>query len=280
MSERAEERGNGYVSATINLDRFGRFLAEVRKEKGITQKLLAESLGVTDKAVSKWERGRSLPDAALLLPLAEALGVSVTELLRGERLQEGGIQGGGLREDEISATELENLAADLRELSREEKEKSAAIKKKRMVFYSAEVFLAVLEVLGLYLLGISWEDISTDVLLVEILPLFFGIWFFFFIKERLPSYYDTEKISFYADGVFRMNMTGFYFNNNNWRYILKCGRLWCGLVPVLYPLLYLMLRWLSPGAVWNGGLGRRSGVRGVRWGGLFIPMVVVGRKYQ
>ncbi len=280
MSERAEERGNGYVSAAINLDRFGRFLAEVRKEKGITQKLLAESLGVTDKAVSKWERGRSLPDAALLLPLAEALGVSVTELLRGERLQEGGIQGGGLREDEISATELENLAADLRELSREEKEKSVAIKKKRLVFYSAEVFLAVLEVLGLYLLGISWEDISTDVLLVEILPLFFGIWFFFFIKERLPSYYDTEKISFYADGVFRMNMTGFYFNNNNWRYILKCGRLWCGLVPILYPLLYLMLRWLIPAAVWNFVFVRLSLVLGVIFGGLFIPMVVVGRKYQ
>lgn len=69
----------------VNRAAFGQFLNQLRREKGWTQKDLAERLYVSDKAVSKWERGLSLPDVALLLPLAGALGVSVTELLEGRR---------------------------------------------------------------------------------------------------------------------------------------------------------------------------------------------------
>lgn len=64
----------------------GSFLAAERKAKGLTQKQLAELLHVSDKAVSRWETGRGLPDAALMLPLCEILGVSVNELLSGRRL--------------------------------------------------------------------------------------------------------------------------------------------------------------------------------------------------
>ena len=63
--------------------RVGRFIAEKRKEKNLTQKTLAEKIGVTDKAVSKWERGLSCPDVSLLIPLSEELGVSITEILNG-----------------------------------------------------------------------------------------------------------------------------------------------------------------------------------------------------
>lgn len=68
--------------------KMGPFIRRLRKERGMTQKELAAVLGVTDKAVSKWELGASLPDVALLLPLAEALGVSATELLAGVRAPE------------------------------------------------------------------------------------------------------------------------------------------------------------------------------------------------
>ena len=68
----------------IDNGKFGAFLSRLRKEKGMTQKELAEKLYVSDKAVSKWERGLSLPDIALLQPLAALMEVSVTELLRGE----------------------------------------------------------------------------------------------------------------------------------------------------------------------------------------------------
>lgn len=59
-------------------------IVKLRKEKGLTQRMLAEELGVTDKAVSKWERGISCPDIALVAPLAKVLGVSTGELLAGE----------------------------------------------------------------------------------------------------------------------------------------------------------------------------------------------------
>lgn len=64
-----------------------RFIAEQRKSKKITQKKLAEQLGITDKAVSKWERGLSCPDISLLTELANILEVSTSELLSGDKAE-------------------------------------------------------------------------------------------------------------------------------------------------------------------------------------------------
>ena len=67
--------------------KIGNFIAFLRKEKTLTQRELADALGVTDRAVSKWENGRGLPDLSLLVPLCEILGVSVNELLCGEKIK-------------------------------------------------------------------------------------------------------------------------------------------------------------------------------------------------
>ncbi|GEM_PF-97327 len=66
----------------------GSFIAELRKQKGYTQKELAEKLTVTDKAVSRWETGKGLPDTSLLKALSDLLGVSVGELLSGDLIEE------------------------------------------------------------------------------------------------------------------------------------------------------------------------------------------------
>lgn len=70
----------------INQIKIGQFIAESRKNLNLTQKQLAEEIGVTDKTISKWETGNRLPDAALLMDLCSALQVDVNELLRGERV--------------------------------------------------------------------------------------------------------------------------------------------------------------------------------------------------
>ena len=62
----------------------GALIAEARKEKNMTQRELASALHVSDRAVSKWERGAGFPDVSLLEPLADALGLTVTELSHGE----------------------------------------------------------------------------------------------------------------------------------------------------------------------------------------------------
>lgn len=66
-------------------NKIGQFIALLRKEKKITQKDLAEQLHITDKAVSKWERGLSCPDITLITPIADILGVTTSELLNGQR---------------------------------------------------------------------------------------------------------------------------------------------------------------------------------------------------
>lgn len=64
----------------------GRFIAEKRKEKGMTQKELAKHLGIGDKAISKWECGRGMPDNSIMVPLCDLLDINVNELLMGETL--------------------------------------------------------------------------------------------------------------------------------------------------------------------------------------------------
>lgn len=69
----------------MNAEKTGKFITKIRGELGLTQRELADRIGVTDKAVSKWETGRGFPDVGVLEPLARELGVSVTELMSGER---------------------------------------------------------------------------------------------------------------------------------------------------------------------------------------------------
>lgn len=72
----------------IDQIKIGKFIAAKRKEKTITQAEVAESLGITDRAVSKWERGLALPDASLMMKLCSILGISITDLLTGEETME------------------------------------------------------------------------------------------------------------------------------------------------------------------------------------------------
>ena len=66
--------------------KIGIFIAECRKNKGYTQMQLSEKLGITDRAISKWENGKSMPDSSIMLELCEILDISVNELLSGERI--------------------------------------------------------------------------------------------------------------------------------------------------------------------------------------------------
>ncbi len=67
--------------------KIGRFIAECRKRNNLTQLQLAEKLGITDKAVSKWERGVAMPDTSIMLELCNILGINVNELLCGEKIE-------------------------------------------------------------------------------------------------------------------------------------------------------------------------------------------------
>ena len=72
----------------MDLQKTGKFIAEMRKKNGLTQSDLGEALGLSGKAISKWERGINAPDISLLTQLSKILNVSVTEILTGEKVKE------------------------------------------------------------------------------------------------------------------------------------------------------------------------------------------------
>lgn len=72
--------------------KIGKFLAENRKKKKLTQEQLGEKIGVTAKTISRWENGNYMPDISLLKPLSQELEISVNDLISGEKVKEGNYQ--------------------------------------------------------------------------------------------------------------------------------------------------------------------------------------------
>lgn len=253
----------------IDRAKFGCFIAQLRKEKAITQKELAEQLCISDKAISKWETGKSIPDVSLLIPLAELLGVTVTELLECRRMEV---------PESMDKEQTDTLVKKVIELSAEERAKRH---KKNIGIYFLCVAICVIELLCIY----PFHDIHAIIGNVELMPLFmivffsvgFGAYFWIFIKEKLPSYYDEHEIPVYVDGLLHMNMPGVVFNNNNWPYIVKALRGWsvCGMVivPLVYWRVIMMLR---------PAISMLNLVLLLTYilGGLFVPVYIAGRKYQ
>ena len=76
----------------MDLVKIGKYIAEKRKALGLTQRQVAEKLGMSDKSVSKWERGICLPDVSVYSPLCEILGISLNEFLAGEDIGQDDLQ--------------------------------------------------------------------------------------------------------------------------------------------------------------------------------------------
>lgn len=261
---------------TIDNEKFGAFLVQLRKEKDMTQKELAERLYVSDKAVSKWERGLSLPDIALLQPLAEALGISVTEVLSGQRIEP---------DRTMTVGEVEPLLTAALTLTAEEQ----AVQREHRRTWGWRFLFALaafaLEMVFLWRTG-AVPLLADEAVMLWLPPLFsvsFGVYFVFFVKEKLPAFYDQYRINFYSDGAMRLNVPGVYFNNRNWPRILGAVRFWTCLTTAawapVFALLWQMVTALAlPAAVVNV-ITILFGLE-VILGGLFIPIYVVGRKYE
>jgi transcriptional regulator with XRE-family HTH domain len=251
----------------IDNEKFGIFLSQLRKQKGLTQKELAQKVFVSDKAVSKWERGLSMPDIALLSPLADLLGVTVTELLSGQHIDD---------PEQLKVQDVEKIVTGTIRLSTEEVQHRGKLRKQWGIVYLISVVITALEFALLYALGYSFQQLYDNILLTEALCLLAGCWFCLFVKETLPAYYDENKVHTYSDGIFRMNIAGVNFNNRNWPYILRAGRLWMSAVSVLFPVLYLAMSWFFPD-LWKKG---RQYFTLLSCLGLFIPMIVAGKRHE
>ena len=130
--------------------KIGKFIADERKRKGYTQKQLSEKLEISDKTISKWERGNGFPEVSLLLPLCNELEITVNELLSGERVSE---------EDYLKKAE-ENMVNLVRE---------ALESKKKIVLSAMVAGLTIIATVPLFILSGMFEmPVWTRVLLMGI----------------------------------------------------------------------------------------------------------------
>lgn len=246
----------------IDKKKFGAFISELRKEKGYTQKGLAQKLYISDKAVSKWETGVSFPDTALLVPLADLFGVTVTELLMCERMK---------KEEPLNAERVEDIVKTAIAYSEEKAVRAYQAKSKWPVIYLCSVVVGIIGIFWNDTLLFPWDAMITPTILGAV----FGAYFCFFVKTKLPTYYDENRCGLYYDGFFRMNIPGVAFHNANWPYIVRVGRVWSCLSVALSPILNIGMNYLCP-ELWQ--YIALSVFLILLLGGLFIPIYVVGRK--
>ncbi len=146
---------------------FGKFLLQLRKDKRLTQRELAQKLYISDKAVSKWERGLSMPDIALLMPLPQILGVTATELLSGKKIEEN---------RELSVREVESLMNRTIHLSEEEKEQQSKNRQNRIMIFFSCVFIVGLELAISRISPTLWEKGELIFTLGSVLSMFIPIY--------------------------------------------------------------------------------------------------------
>lgn len=248
----------------LDKKKFGAFVAALRKEKGYTQKELAEKLFISDKAVSKWETAVSIPDTSLLVPLAELLGVSVTELLMCQRMK---------NEEPIEAGQVENIVKTAISIREDKPLRAYKVKSRWPMIYLAALLFGGIGVIFSYFNGMIESTVYTAVPLGAV----FGIYFCFLVPLKLPRYYDENRISVFYDTFFRMNMAGIRFNNSNWPYIVLVSRIWSCAMVAVYPWISFLIGLLFPAVSWMISLWIFL-IYGL--GGYFVPVYVIGKKYE
>ena len=191
--------------------KIGRFIAEKRREQGLTQMRLAESLGITDRAVSKWETGKSLPDASIMLELCRLLKISVNDLLNGEV---------------VSVEKYnETMEKNLLEMVKQKEEKDRQLLKTEIVlFVVSTVFLFAMIAVGAVLMKLGQPP--------WIFFLLFGVGFvqvlicvmFATRIEQTAGYYECAECGHRYVPTFSAVMFAMHVNRTRYLKCPVCGK--------------------------------------------------------
>ena len=157
--------------------KIGKFIAELRKKQNLTQKDLAEKLSITDRAISKWENGKALPDSSLMLPLCSILKIRVDELLSGEVIP--------------MENYNENTEQKLLELVKQKEESD-----KRLLAVETMMGIIVIVMYVFLVMLASYADMDDSTRLLIILPSVLFVFAFAFVAiriEQTAGYYECQK---------------------------------------------------------------------------------------
>ena len=192
----------------MDLIKIGKFIAESRKSKNITQMQLAEKLNITDRAISKWECGKAMPDASIMLELCEILGISVNELLKGEKIDMGEYN----KQTELHLIELvkEKEEADKRLLNME-----IVIGVIGTIFYLALIFVASFIEMQLWLRVV----LICGGLVVFLIAILFSLRI-----EQKAGYYECKCCKNRYIPTFKQTLFAMHVNRTRYMKCPKCGK--------------------------------------------------------
>lgn len=196
----------------MDLIKIGKFIASCRKEKNITQEELAEKLYITDRAVSKWERGLSLPDADKMLELCNILDINVNDLLNGERVK--------MKEYSKKADDL------LVELTRQEEKKNKRILMDMWVLViTTGLFYIGILTLGYYAFGEG--PVLGTIIVISTLVLI-AVCFYGLKLEIEAGYYECNKCHHKFVPKYFVAMISPHMSTTRFMKCPNCGkRSWC-----------------------------------------------------
>lgn len=189
--------------------KIGKFIASCRKEKNLTQAQLAEKLGITDRAISKWETANSMPDTGLMSELCELLGISVNELFSGEKLN--------LMEDY-----RKNAESNLMALKKMEETKNKELLKLEWVIG----YMGIIPYLILIFTA-SFANVSTVVRVILIglaIVLFIPAIYFALKLEREVGYYECQHCHERYVPTFKQVVLAPHKGRNRYMKCPKCGK--------------------------------------------------------
>ena len=192
--------------------KIGKFIAACRKQVNLTQLQLADKLGITDKAISKWERGIAMPDTSIMLQLCDILGISVNELLSGEKIN---MENNEQKNEQL----LLDMAKELEKKTKTIWHSMWAI----MIVSMTALFAGIL--LAAYLIpeGV-WQLVTIlGVCVVFLAPCFYALKLEVSVGAYKCKHCSNEIVPTYTEALFAMHM-------GTTRYLKcpKCGkRTWC-----------------------------------------------------
>lgn len=162
--------------------KIGKFIAALRKEKGLTQERLGEKLGVTNKTISRWENGNYMPDVEMLSLMSKEFGVSINELISGERL---------LAEDFKKAAD-NNLVTALNNSTFTLKEKIAFFKKKWLHEHISTIVLCIVAWIGIIVWTAQKLRGSDAYPLLGTIGSMLAILFYMVLRNRMMIYVEDH----------------------------------------------------------------------------------------
>ena len=188
--------------------KIGKFIAECRKNKNLTQASLGEKLNITDRAISKWETGKGMPDSSIMLELCNELGISVNELLSGEVIQ--------MKNYNEKAEEL------LLEMAKKEE-----IQNKKMMMYECVIgYMSTITFLILmFTVSFAVQNIIARIVLFILAFLVFIVGISFALKiETETGYYECQQC--HNKYVPKYSQVYFAMHYGTTRYLKcpKCGK--------------------------------------------------------